>query len=235
MSLPRVNNPTFELELPSTGEKIKYRPFLVKEQKILLIAQESKDDGQIANTISELVTACTFGKVDPKTAPMFDVEYIFLKVRTQSVGSKVEMVVTCPDDGKTTVPVKIDLDDINVTMTDDHINEVQVNDKVKVVFRYPILHDLKGLTENPTDVDRVFHVLNRCISEIHFGDDVYQRSDMTEKDIDEFVDQLTTEQFERLSDFFNSMPKLRHAIKVTNPKTKVKSEVVLEGLESFLG
>ena len=235
MALPRVNTPDYTLELPSTGEKIKYRPFLVKEQKILMMAQDTKDETQLADAMGTLVSSCTYGTLDASTSPLFDIEYVFLKIRSKSVGSKVDLMVVCPDDEKTQAKVSLDLDDINVTMTDDHINEVQINDKVKVVFRYPILSDLKGLVENPTDVERVFHVLNRCISEIHFGDDVYQRSDMTEKDIDEFVDQLTTEQFERMSDFFNSMPKLRHAIKVTNPKTKVKSEVVLEGLESFLG
>jgi hypothetical protein len=235
MALPRVNTPDYTLELPSTGETIKYRPFLVKEQKILMMAQDTKDETQLADAMGTLVSSCTYGTLDASTSPLFDIEYVFLKIRSKSVGSKVDLMVVCPDDEKTQAKVSLDLDDINVTMTDDHINEVQINDKVKVVFRYPILSDLKGLVENPTDVERVFHVLNRCINEIHFGDDVYQRSDMTEKDIDEFVDQLTTEQFERLSDFFNSMPKLRHAIKVTNPKTKVKSEVVLEGLESFLG
>ena len=235
MALPRVNTPDYTLELPSTGKTIKYRPFLVKEQKILMMAQDTKDETQLADAMGTLVSSCTYGTLDASTSPLIDIEYVFLKIRSKSVGSKVDLMVVCPDDEKTQAKVSLDLDDINVTMTDDHINEVQINDKVKVVFRYPILSDLKGLVENPTDVERVFHVLNRCINEIHFGDDVYQRSDMTEKDIDEFVDQLTTEQFERLSDFFNSMPKLRHAIKVTNPKTKVKSEVVLEGLESFLG
>ena len=193
MALPRVNTPDYTLELPSTGETIKYRPFLVKEQKILMMAQDTKDEAQLADAMGTLVSSCTYGTLDASTSPLFDIEYVFLKIRSKSVGSKVDLMVVCPDDEKTQAKVSLDLDDINVTMTDDHINEVQVNDKVKVVFRYPILHDLKGLTENPTDVDRVFHVLNRCISEIHFGDDVYQRSDMTEKDIDEFVDQLTTE------------------------------------------
>ena len=234
MALPRVNNPTFELELPSTGEKIKYRPFLVKEQKILLIAQESKDDGQIANTISELVTACTFGKVDPKTAPMFDVEYIFLKVRTQSVGSKVEMVVTCPDDGKTTVPVKIDLDDINVTMTDDHTNEVMITDTIKLSFRYPILEDMMNIDADAPEIERVLQIMSKCIQTFEYGDDVYQRGDVSEKEIEDFVGELTTSQFEKLVEFFNTMPKLRHVITVTNPKTKKKNEVVLEGLQSFL-
>ena len=202
MALPRVNTPDYTLELPSTGEKIKYRPFLVKEQKILMMAQDTKDETQLADAMGTLVSSCTYGTLDASTSPLFDIEYVFLKIRSKSVGSKVDLMVVCPDDEKTQAKVSLDLDDINVTMTDDHINEVQINDKVKVVFRYPILSDLKGLVENPTDVERVFHVLNRCINEIHFGDDVYQRSDMTEKDIDEFVDQLTTEQFERLSDFF---------------------------------
>ena len=235
MALPRVNTPDYTLELPSTGKTIKYRPFLVKEQKILMMAQDTKKDAELAETMGQLVSSCTYGKVKPETSPLFDMEYAFLKIRSKSVGSKVNLVLICPDDEKTEAKVSLDLDDINVTMTEEHINEVQINDKVKIVFRYPILSDLKGLVANPTDVERVFHVLNKCISEIHFGDDVYQRSDMTEKDIDEFVDQLTTEQFEKMSDFFNSMPRLRHAVKVTNPKTKVKSEVVLEGLESFLG
>ena len=149
MALPRVNTPDYTLELPSTGEKIKYRPFLVKEQKILMMAQDTKDETQLADAMGTLVSSCTYGTLDASTSPLFDIEYVFLKIRSKSVGSKVDLMVVCPDDEKTQAKVSLDLDDINVTMTDDHINEVQVNDKVKVVFRYPILHDLKGLTENP--------------------------------------------------------------------------------------
>jgi len=234
MALPRVNTPDYTLELPSTGEKVKYRPFLVKEQKILMMAQDTKDENELANAMSKLVSSCTHGTLDASTAPLFDIEYVFLKIRSKSVGSKVDLMVLCPDDEKTQVKVKLDLDDINVTMTDDHVNEVYITDDIKVVFRYPILDDIKSVSTNPNDVTRVFNVLNKCITEIHFNDDVYQKSDMTEKDINEFIDQLTAAQFEKMSDFFNSMPKLRHVVKVTNPKTKVKSEVVLEGLESFL-
>ena len=235
MALPRVNTPDYTLELPSTGEKVKYRPFLVKEQKILMMAQDTKDENELANAMSKLVSSCTHGTLDASTAPLFDIEYVFLKIRSKSVGSKVDLMVLCPDDEKTQVKVKLDLDDINVTMTDDHVNEVYITDNIKVVFRYPILDDIKNVSKNPNDVTRVFNVLNKCITEIHFNDDVYQKSDMTEKDINEFIDQLTAAQFEKMSDFFNGMPKLRHVVKVTNPKTKVKSEVVLEGLESFLG
>ena len=234
MALPRINNPTYELDLPSTGEKIKFRPFLVKEQKVLMMAQDGKKDSEIAETMGQLVSSCTYGKVKPDTSPMFDMEYVFLKIRSKSVGSKVDLMVVCPDDEKTQAKVSLDLDDINVTMTDDHINEVQINDKVKVVFRYPILNDMLDLPSASNDVDRVFHILGKCITSISFGDDVYQRKEITEDEVKTFVDDLTGEQFDKLVDFFGSMPKLRHVINITNPKTKVKSEVVLEGLESFL-
>ena len=234
MALPRVNNPTYTLELPSTGKEIKYRPFLVKEQKVLMMAQDTKNESELANAMGQLVSACTFGEIDADSSPMFDIEYIFLKIRTKSVGSNVKLNVTCPDDGETQVQVELDLDDVVVNMLDDHTNETQITDNIKIIFRYPVLRDITNLKENSNDVDRIFHVLGKCIDEIHFGDDVYRRSDMTENDIGDFIDQLSSLQFEKLSEFFNGMPKLRHVIQVTNPKTKKKSEVVLEGLESFL-
>ena len=234
MALPRVNTPTYTLDLPSSGKKIKYRPFLVKEQKILMMAQETQNEKELAQAMGKLVSACTYGSIDPLQSPMFDVEYVFLKVRSKSVGSKIKLNVTCQDDGKTTATVEVDIDDIEVNMLDEHTNEVQITDEIKIIFRYPILQDIANLKENVNETDRVFDVLNKCINEIHFGDDVYKRSDMTEKDVSTFIDELTSEQFERLAEFFNGMPKLRHVIKVTNPKTKVVSEVVLEGLESFL-
>ena len=234
MALPRVNNPTYTLELPSTGKEIKYRPFLVKEQKVLMMAQDTKNESELANAMGQLVSACTFGEIDADSSPMFDIEYIFLKIRTKSVGSNVKLNVTCPDDGETQVQVELDLDDVVVNMLDDHTNETQITDDIKIIFRYPVLRDITNLKENSNDVDRIFHVLGKCIDEIHFGDDIYRRSDMTENDIGDFIDQLSSLQFEKLSEFFNGMPKLRHVIQVTNPKTKKKSEVVLEGLESFL-
>jgi len=234
MALPRVNNPTYTLELPSTGKEIKYRPFLVKEQKVLMMAQDTKNESELANAMGQLVSACTFGEIDADSSPMFDIEYIFLKIRTKSVGSNVKLNVTCPDDGETQVQVELDLDDVVVNMLDDHTNETQITDDIKIIFRYPVLRDITNLKENSNDVDRIFHVLGKCIDEIHFSDDIYRRSDMTENDIVEFIDQLSSLQFEKLSEFFNGMPKLRHVIQVTNPKTKKKSEVVLEGLESFL-
>ena len=234
MALPKLNTPTYNLELPSTGKKIQYRPFLVKEQKVLMMAQETKNENELANAMGQLVSACTFGAIDADTSPMFDIEYIFLKIRTKSVGSNVKLNITCPDDGETQVKFELDLDEVEVNMLDDHTNEAQITDDIKIIFRYPVLRDIANLKENSNDVDRIFHVLGKCIDEIHFGDDVYRKSDMTENDINDFIDQLSSLQFEKLSEFFNGMPKLRHVIQVTNPKTKKKSEVVLEGLESFL-
>ena len=233
MALPKLNTPTYELVLPSTNEKIKFRPFLVKEQKVLLIAQESNDDEQVANAMGHLVKECTFGKVNPDTAPMFDIEYLFLRIRGKSVGENVTLNITCPDDNETKVSVKVNLEDISINMLDDHTNEIQLLDNCKIVFRYPILSDMSGITAGG-DIQSVFKLMEACVQEIHYGDDVYYRADMSDKDITDFIDQLTGDQFEKISDFFNSMPKLRHVVKVTNPKTKKKSEVVLEGLQSFL-
>jgi|TARA_Y100000992_G_C21235841_1_gene478003 hypothetical protein len=234
MALPRVNTPNYSLELPSTGKTIKYRPFLVKEQKILLMAQDSGNEEEVADAMGKLVASCTYGDLDPALSPMFDLEYVFLNIRCKSVGSKVKVVVTCPDDEETKVPVEIDLEKIDVNMLDNHSTEIQITDEVKVNFRYPILKDMKGVTTDSTELDKVFHVMNKCISNIEFGDDIYQRSDISEEELNNFIDELTSEQFEKIVEFFNTMPKLRHTIEVTNPKTKVKSEVVLEGLESFL-
>ena len=235
MALPKLNTPTYELELPSTAEKIKYRPFLVKEQKVLMMAQDSGEDQQIAEAMGNLVSSCTFGKVDAETSPMFDLEYVFLKVRGKSVGETVQLSLICPDDEKTTVPVNLKLDDIEVQMLDNHTNEINISESVKVVFRYPLLNDMKSMDKDSTDIQKVFHFLVNCMHEIHYDDDVYRRTDLKDAEIEDFIDQFTGEQFELITNFFNSMPKLRHTVEVTNPKTKVKSEVVLEGLESFLG
>ena len=234
MALPKLNTPTYELVLPSTGEKIKYRPFLVREQKILLIAQESKDDNQIADAMGEIVKICTFNSVDPETSPMFDIEYLFLKIRGKSVGETVDLTLTCPDDEITKVKVKVKLDDIDCHMSADHSNEVQITPNVKMVFRYPYLKDMKNVLESRNDLERVFNILQKCISEIHYDDKIYNRVDITDKEVNEFIESMDSSQLQQIMEFFDSMPKLRHSIKVINPKTKVKSEVVVEGLQSFL-
>tara|TARA_E500000318_G_C3486785_1_gene182678 strand:- start:95 stop:802 length:708 start_codon:yes stop_codon:yes gene_type:complete len=235
MALPKLNTPTYELVLPSTNEKIKFRPFLVKEQKVLLIAQESNDDEQVANAMGHLVKECTFGKVNPDTAPMFDIEYLFLRIRGKAVGETVELSVTCPDDEETKVRAKVNLDEINVQMTAEHTNEIKLSDNIKMFLRYPLLSDMKGVMGGAGDIERVFAILKKCINEIHHGDKIYNRVDITDKELEEFIDSMTNDQLQSVMDFFDTMPKLRHAVKVTNPKTKVKSEVVVEGLQSFLG
>ena len=234
MALPKLNTPTYELELPSTSEIIKYRPFLVKEQKILLLAQESGEEKQIARAMIELVESCTFGKINGKTSPLFDIEYLFLRIRAKSVGETIELNVLCPDDNETQVPVTVEVDDIKITMLENHKTEIEILENVKINFRYPILDDMEGLLGVESNVDSVFTLIERCIKSIVHGDEVYYRVDMTEKEVSEFLDSLTGEQFELLVQFFESMPKLRHVVQVTNPKTKKKSQVILEGLQSFL-
>jgi len=234
MALPKLNTPTYQLELPSTGEKLKFRPFLIKEQKILMMAQESGDDAQLFEAMKQLVNACTFGKIDAEVSPIFDVEFLFLQIRAKSVGETTTINIICPDDGKTEVPVTLNLEDIIVNMTEDHSNIVTLNDTISIHFRYPILNDMAGLKSAASEMETLFHVINNCVNEIHDGDDVYRKVDMSDKDINEFMDSLSTTQFESVTKFFQTAPKLRHIITVTNPKTKKKSEVTLEGLQDFL-
>ena len=234
MALPKLNTPTYELELPSTAEKIKYRPFLVKEQKVLMMAQDSGEDQQIAEAMGNLVSSCTFGKVDAETSPMFDLEYVFLKVRGKSVGETVQLSLICPDDEKTTVPVNLKLDDIEVQMLDNHTNEINISESVKVVFRYPLLSTFTKYASKTNTTDMMFKLIEECVEEVHYHDEVTNRVDMSEKDLSEFIDSLSTEQFAKMGKFFETMPRLRHKIEVKNPKTEVTSEVLLEGIQSFL-
>jgi len=234
MALPKIKVPTYSLELPSTGKKIEYRSFLVKEQKLLLIAQESNNEDEIFNAIKTIVESCTFGKIDASNAPLFDIEYIFIKMRGKSVGEKVKLNVTCPDDEKTKVPVEVNLEDINVQMTKNHTNEINLTDNIKLIMKYPILSDMKNIKTDGGQSDFIFDILEHCIQEIHEGETVFNKVDITKKDLEEFIDQFTIDQFNDVIKFFETMPKLRHIVNVTNPKTKVKSEVVLEGMNSFL-
>jgi hypothetical protein len=233
MALPKLETKTYTLTLPSTGEDIKYRPFLVKEQKTLLMAQESNDDKEMIDAMSQLINDCTFGKVDPKVCPMFDAEYIFLQLRAKSVGEKTEIQVTCPDDNKTKVNVSVDISKVECNMTEDHNNIVDITDTVKVVFSYPLLSSFANMKES-NKTESMFDMISESIHEIHFDDKIYNKVDTSKKDLTEFVDSLNTQQFESISKFFESMPKLRHVVEVTNPETKVKSEVIIEGLQSFL-
>jgi hypothetical protein len=234
MALPKLDIPKHKLTVPSTQEEIEYRPFLVKEQKVLMIAQEGGEDKDIATALGDLVKTCTFGSIDPNINPMFDIEYVFLQIRSKSVGDIVEISVLCPDDEETRVPVKITLSELQVQIAVEHTNEYQLNDNIKMVFRYPVLSDLLGLSEKISDVEKTFMLLIKCVTEIHHGEEIFNRIDITDKELEEFIDSMSGEQFEGILDFYETMPKLRHVVNVTNPNTEVKSEVLLEGLESFL-
>ena len=233
MALPRIDTPTYQLTLPSTQQKIDFRPFLVREQKIIMMAQESQDEKQMVRAMSDLVTSCTFNKFDVNKLPIFDVEYMFLKIRGKSIGETVELNLMCPDDGETQVPTKINLEEIEVSMTVGHSNMIDITDKIKLQLRYPVYNDATEVNSLEQS-DGVFKLLTRCIDKIIYGDQEYNRVDITDKEIEEFIDQLNTDQFNGIVEFFNTMPKLRHVVQITNPKTKVKSEVVLEGLQNFL-
>ena len=232
MALPKLEAPIYELELPSTGEKIKYRPFLVKEQKTLMIANESEDDKQIQNALASIVSECTFGAIDPHEVPMFDIEFLFLRIRGKSVGETVTLNVLCPDDEKTRVEVKVNLEDIQVQLTATHTNEVLINDDIKVFMRYPTLNDMTDVA-GTSDVEDIFTMVKRCINEVHDGENIYHKVDMSDKELDEFVLNLPSKIFEQLGEFFETMPKVLHVMKVKNPKTKKTGEVVIEGIQSF--
>ena len=235
MALPKLQTTEYKLTLPSTQEEIKYRPFLVKEQKILMMAQESGNEREIADAIGQLVSNCTFGSLDAITAPMFDVEYVFLQLRSKSVGSKVKVVVTCPDDEETKVEVEVDLDKINVQMNVKHKQEINITEDIILKFRYPMLKDLQGLNDDFGDFEKAMIMVYECIDSVVHGEETVHRIDMTKDEITEFIDSFNTQQLEGIMEFFETMPKVRHKIKVTNPKTKKKSEILLEGLENFLG
>ena len=232
MSLPKLNSAKYELSLPSTGATITYRPFLVKEQKALMIAQESEDEKVIEKTFAQIIKDCVEDNVDPYKMPMFDIEYVFLKIRSKSVGEVAELRITCPDDEKTKVNVSIPLEEVDVQMTKDHTNVISLTDDISVIMRYPCLGDAKEVKSNE-QTKGLFSVIKKCIHEVHDGEEIYRRVDMSEKDLDNFIDSMTTQNFEKLSDFFESMPKLSYDLEVVNPKTKVKSVVPIEGLQSF--
>jgi len=234
MALPKLETPVYTLDLPSTDEKIKYRPFLVKEQKRIMMAQESDNMTEIVDAVTQLISDCTFNKLDGSKIAMFDAEYVFLQVRSKSVGSKVELNVTCPDDKKTKVPHTIDLDKIKVAMFDDHTNEVQLTENIKVIFKYPLLSTFAKYSTKSSTSDMIFKLIEECIEEVHFKEEITNRVDMSNKDLTEFIESLSTDQFMKMTKFFETMPRLRHTIEVKNPKTEVTSEVVLEGIQSFL-
>ena len=239
MPLPKIATPTYELELPSTGKTIKYRPFLVKEEKVLVIALESEDTKQITNAIKAVLKNCVLTKgVKVETLPTFDIEFLFLNIRGKSVGEEIEVNIVCPDDGETNVPVFIDLDSIQVEKDDDHTNQIKLDDDLMMEMKYP---SLEQFIKNNFDfqegnqMDQSFELIATCIDKIYNEDEVWATADCTKKEVKEFLESMNSSQFKEIEKFFESMPKLKHTIEVTNPNTKVKSEVVLEGLASFFG
>ena len=232
MALPQLNTSTYELELPSTGETVKYRPFLVKEQKLLMIAQESGEDKQIEQAFANIIKDCTFEKIDPYRIPLFDVEFLFLRIRGKSVGDNVELNLLCPDDNETIATVKIELDKINVLMKEEHSTEVILTDDITLIMKYPTLNSMSGFDQEG-EVISIFDMIKNCIHEIHSGEEIYNSVDVTNKELDEFIGNMSTQNFDEIGKFFDTMPKLVHAVQVKNPKTKKKGEIVLEGLQSF--
>ena len=239
MPLPKISTPTYELELPSTGKKIKYRPFLVKEEKILILALESENIKQITTSIKSILKECiqTRGvKID--TLPIFDIEYLFLNVRGKSVSEALELVVTCPDDNKTTVPVKVYIDEIGVVKDKNHNNDISLDDKLTLRLKYPSLdefikNNFDFSSRDEDTLEQSFEIIASCIDQVYNEDESWAASDCTKKELLEWVETLNTNQFKLIESFFTTMPKLSHTIKVKNPKTKVESDVTLEGLSSF--
>ena len=235
--LPKIATPTYELELPSTEQTIKFRPFLVKEEKLLVIALESEDTKQITNAIKTVIKNCIETKgIKVETLPTFDIEYLFLNIRAKSVGEEIEVNIICPDDEETNVSVKINVDDIKVQTNEDHTNRIKLDDTLMMEMKYPSLEQfIKNNFDisNNSAIDQSFELVASCVDKIYNEDEVWAAADVTKKELMDFLDQMNTSQFKQIEKFFETMPKLSHNIKVTNPNTEVESEVVLEGLSSF--
>jgi len=228
-------SPTYELDLPSTGQTIKYRPFLVKEEKILLIAMESEDEKQITNAIKTILKNCVISKVKIDELALFDIEYLFLNIRGKSVGEEINLRLPCPDDNETYVDVVINIDEIKVSKSDDHDKNIKLNDSVGMVMKYPNLDMFikNNFGDGNSEIDDVFEIASTCIEQIYEGEDVYEVKNFTKKEVTDFLESLNTEQFLMVQKFFETMPKLKHTVKVHNPNTGVESDVVIEGLANF--
>jgi hypothetical protein len=237
MPLPKISTPTYELEIPSSGKKIKYRPFLVKEEKILIIAMETEDSKHIANAVKDVISSCilTRGvKVDQLST--FDIEYLFLNIRGKSVGEDVEVLITCPDDNLTQVPTVINLDDIHVQISEEHSKDISLGNDMTLRMKYPSMSEFIKSNFSSSEeigVDDTFDLICSCIEQVYNEEESWSASDCTKKELKEFLEQLSSKQFKEIEKFFDTMPKLSHKIKIKNPNTGVESEVVLEGLTSF--
>jgi len=235
MALPKLNTPTYELELPSSDEKIKFRPFLVKEEKILMIAMESGKSPDIINAVKDIVKTCTFDKLDISNIPMFDVEYVFLRIRSKSVGEVSKLKLLCPDDKKTYADVEVNLEDVQVQVGDDHTNKIELGDGKGVIMTYPTIDSFSETGIQNITAKNMLDVIGTCMLQIYEdkGEKVYEAKDQTKKELNDFIESMNTGQFQKLQKFFDTMPKLKHTVKVKNPKTKKESEVTLTGLNDF--
>jgi len=237
MPLPKINTPTYDLTLPSTGKKIKYRPFLVREEKILIMALETEDTQQISNAVVQILDECILTKgVNVTKLATFDIEYLFLNVRSKSVGETVEVNIVCPDDNKTSVQMEINIDSIKVQKTRGHKNIIKLDDQYSMKLKYPSLNefiDSNFESSEESDVNKSLNMITSCIEMIYDQEESWNASDSTKQELEEFIEQLNSKQFKSIEKFFETMPKLSHKVKVTNPTTEVESEVVLEGLASF--
>ncbi len=242
MPLPKIATPTYELELPSTGKPVKYRPFLVKEEKILILALESQDTKQITTAIKQVLKECILTKgIKVEELPTFDIEYIFLNVRGKSVGESVDLIVTCSDDGETTVPVTIYIDEVKVQKDPEHSSDIKLDDNLVLRMKYPSLDQFIknnfnfSSEQNISNIEKSFDIIASCIDVIYNAEDSWSASDCTKKELIDFIESMNSNQFKQIERFFETMPKLAHTIKVTNPKTGVSNDVILEGLTSFFG
>ena len=232
MTLPVINTPTYELTVPSTKDTLVYRPFLVKEEKILLMAMEEDSETQLNRALKQVVNNCTFQKVKVDKLPLFDLEYIFLRIRAKSVGELAKLQILCEDDGETYVPVEIDLESIEVEFQEDHNTKIDITDDIGIVMSYPTFEYLDFNVEG-SDINKLFDIIGSSIHQIFEGETVYERADFNKKELKTFLESLTSEQFKRVQYFFETMPRLRHTLEIENPKTKVTNTVVLEGLNAF--
>lgn len=241
MPLPKIATPQYELILPSTGKTIKYRPFLVKEEKVLILALESKDVNQITNAIKQILKDCIISRgIKVEELPTFDIEYIFLNVRGKSVGESIDLIVTCSDDGETQVPVKIYIDEIEVQKDPEHRSEIKLDNNLVLKMKYPSLNEfIKNnfdfSSNNISTIDKSLDVIASCIDSVYTEEEIWSAKDCTKKELTNWIETLTSYQFQEVEKFFNTMPKLSHTFKVKNPKTEVESEVILEGLSDFFG
>ena len=237
MPLPTISTPTYELVLPSSNRKIKYRPFLVKEEKILILAMESQDPKQIARAVKDVISKCILSKgIKVEKLSNFDIEYLFLNISGKSVGEQIEVMVTCPDDKKTQVPMSINIDSIKVKTDDEHSTDIKLDDIYTLKMKYPSLDEFIKSNfnfESNMNVDDTFDLIASCIDQVYSDEESWSHQECTKKELTEFVDQLNSSQFKEVEKFFETMPKLSHTVKVINPNTKVESEIVLEGLQNF--